>query len=529
MCRLPLFFFIIFSIVTLHAQNTTKQESKIQLKKLDRAFSLVDKYYIENIDMAPLVEDAIKNMLLELDPHSTYISGDDMKKYRQYIEGKFTGIGVECIVDRDSIIVVDIYKNSSAERAGILPNDRIVRIDSVSLVGLKISDASKYFQGEQGSEIELEIARAGSQSTQLLTLTRTHIPISNINSSYITGDSVWYVKVNSFGGDAMYEFRTIYHSLQPVKAIIVDLRGNTGGLIWQAVEMAEFFLKKNNLITSTVGRSVSPKSYRSGGGMKFTKDKVVFLIDKHSASASELVSGAIQDWDRGIIIGQRSYGKGLVQRRMPLGDGSSIGVTIAKYITPAGRAIQRPYTKGKRDEYYAEDRSNKNLLPTDSPVDDKPKFKTLVAKRVVLGGGGITPDIVIPIDTTYKTTYYTDLCDKAIIKRYANAIINKYRDSLITTYPTIDDYCCNFEVDDNHIKLLSEFAAQNGIKYSSEQLSISKDRVKIDIKALIAKKLFSESAMYRVINESNNLEYQEAIKTIEDWDKIAIPILKGEK
>lgn len=514
---------LIFSTQIADAQRSSKKATDKQLKKLERAFSYIDKYYIEDVDMAPLVEDAIKNMLWKLDPHSTYLSAEDMKVQTARLRGEFTGVGIQNILIRDTIIVVDTFKDSPAEKAGILSGDRIIRVNATNLVKLKMSDAHKYLSGKKGSKIEIGVVRRGEPTPLSFTLTRDDIQTNNIDSFYTIGDSVLYIKVNSFGYTMMDEFRVIYHALKPLKGIIIDLRNNKGGLLPQAIEMAEFFLEKDRLIVSTEGRSVPSQSFHSSKGEKFLDGNVVILINEVSASASELVAGAIQDWDRGIIVGQRSFGKGLVQRRISLEDGSSIGITIAKYLTPSGRAIQRPYTKGEKEEYYTKKNDSLNI------VDEKLKYKTLVNKRVVYGAGGITPDIIIPIDTTYRTKYYSEMVEKAIIHRYAYALINKHRDSLATAYPTFDEYSRDFDITEKYLKSLAEFADSNGVEHSSEQMKISKSRIKIDLKALIASKLFSESEMYRIINKNGNTEHQKAIEIMEDWDEIAVPILTGKK
>ena len=347
--RIVLLFFTALFALPLAAQETGAAQ---QLRKLMQVYRYLDGLYVDEVEMGPLVESAIEGMLEELDPHSAYIGAEDMKGVQESFDGEFSGIGIEFNVLRDTVIVVNTIVGGPAERVGVMPNDRIVRIDTLDAVGFKQTDVPKHLRGKTGTRVEIDVVRHGEPAPLHFVIVRDKIPLNTVDAAYMAADGVGYIKVNRFGRTTMSEFREAFDKLGRPQSLILDLRGNGGGLLEQAVEMAGFFLPRGALVVSTEGRAVPPMSLRNPHDGEAPDGPLAVLIDENSASASEIVAGAVQDWDRGVVVGRPSFGKGLVQRQIGLGDGSAVRITVARYHTPSGRVIQRPYEKGKRREYY---------------------------------------------------------------------------------------------------------------------------------------------------------------------------------
>ena len=349
LCVSSYFFFTALFALPLAAQETGAAQ---QLRKLMQVYRYLDGLYVDEVEMGPLVESAIEGMLEELDPHSAYIGAEDMKGVQESFDGEFSGIGIEFNVLRDTVIVVNTIVGGPAERVGVMPNDRIVRIDTLDAVGFKQTDVPKHLRGKTGTRVEIDVVRHGEPAPLHFVIVRDKIPLNTVDAAYMAADGVGYIKVNRFGRTTMSEFREAFDKLGRPESLILDLRGNGGGLLEQAVEMAGFFLPRGALVVSTEGRAVPPMSLRNPHDGEAPDGPLAVLIDENSASASEIVAGAVQDWDRGVVVGRPSFGKGLVQRQIGLGDGSAVRITVARYHTPSGRVIQRPYEKGKRREYY---------------------------------------------------------------------------------------------------------------------------------------------------------------------------------
>lgn len=324
-----------------------------QLQKLVQAYRYVDAAYVDSLDTAPLVEEAIRGMLTRLDPHSAYLSEEEMKGVDESFDGSFGGIGIEFNVLNDTVVIVNTIAGGPSAQVGLLPGDRIVWIDGQRAVGLSRAEVPKRLRGPSGTQVRLEVSRHAVKEPLAFTVTRGDIPLHTVDAAYKVDAETGYIKVNRFGRTTMQEFVEAFKGMKGVRSLILDLRGNGGGLLDQAVAMANFFLPRGSRIVSTEGRAVPPRAYTAPVDGAFLRGPVVVLIDENSASASEIVAGALQDWDRAVVVGRPSFGKGLVQRQFRLGDGSAIRVTVARYHTPSGRVIQRPYEKGHREEYYA--------------------------------------------------------------------------------------------------------------------------------------------------------------------------------
>ncbi|MFI3317211.1 MAG: S41 family peptidase [Rikenellaceae bacterium] len=519
---------ILFVATTLLAKSPQSNEDAVtQLRKFNQFYSYLNGGYVEEIDMEPLIEKAIIEMLSELDPHSAYINAEDMKSVNESFEGEFSGIGVEFNVLKDTVIVVNTIVGAPAESVGVMPNDRIIAVDGENIIGITQNKVPTYLRGKRGTKVAIDVIRHGQNEPLNFIIERDNIPINTIDASYMLNDTTGYIKVNRFGHTTFSEFYESYKDLSPMKALVLDLRGNGGGLLNQAIDLANFFLPRGALIVSTEGRAqdnISVSAYRHG---EFSKGNVIVLIDEDSASASEIVAGAIQDWDRGIIVGRPSFGKGLVQRQFELLDGSTARITVARYHTPSGRVIQRPYTDGDAESYYMRHMAryqNADTLNVDTL--ERPIYKTLRLGREVYGGGGITPDIIIESDTTAISPYYISLIRQSVVNEFVIDYLDKYRDALIAAYPTFDEYNSSFSISDAMLAELMALGSNRGIETKDYTIDDFRQVAQINIKALMAQKLFSTTEFYRVVNESDKTLFRELDDLLNNWEARNAEIFK---
>ena len=488
-----------------NADTKPQADPSRHLQKLVQFYRYLVGFYIDEVDSEQLVEDAIVKMLSDLDPHSNYIDADEMKGVREDFDGSFSGSGVEFRVMDDTIRVVNTIAGGPSAEVGVMPNDRIITIDGQSVIGVEQSKVPSLLRGKEGTKVDIEIARHGEPRPLGFTIVRRQIPITTVDAAYMITPKTAYIKVNRFARKTMEEFREAMESMPQARQLILDLRGNGGGLIEPAIEMASYFLPKGSAVVSTEGRVIPTETYSARTDGKFLKGKVAVLIDETSASASEIVSGALQDWDRATIIGRPSFGKGLVQRQIPMVDGSAVRLTVARYHTPTGRVIQRPFEKGKREEYYANlmKRLTGDYAVDSVALDTLPKYKTLVKGRTVYGGGGIMPDITTPIDTSDYTDYWAELSRRGVLAEYVVNYLDTHRAELQAQYATDDAFVAQFEVSDAMIEALAQFAEAKGIARRDEQMAISRESIAEVVKALIAQRLWNTTAYFKVINRSN--------------------------
>ena len=510
------------------SEQELRQENLQQFQKLTQVYRYLTGLYVDDVEMKPVVEGAIRGMLEELDPHSAYLDAEEMRGVRESFEGEFSGIGVEFNVLRDTIIVVNTIAGGPAEQVGVRANDRIVRIDSLDAVGMSRSEVPKHLRGKTGTKVEIDVVRNGTPGRLHFVIVRDKIPLNTVDAAYRVGD-IGYIKVNRFGQTTMDEFREGYRKMGRPQKMILDLRGNGGGLLEQAVEMAEFFLPRGTLIVSTEGRAVPDVAFRALSKGENLTGPLVVLIDESSASASEIVSGAIQDWDRGVIIGRTSFGKGLVQRQIGLSDGSAVRITVARYHTPSGRVIQRPYEKGNRREYYLDHLRRYDDAVRDSLEARAPEFRTLRSGRVVHGSGGIRPDILVEADTTGYSDYYAELIRRGVVAEFVNDWLDRSRDALSHAYPTFETFDSEFEIGDELLGTLVELGAKRGVDLNEAGLATSRKWIETQLKALAAQRLFGTEAYFRVVNPLLSPAYRRAVDLLEEWDSQGKPLLEPKK
>ena len=513
--RIVLLFFTALFALPLAAQETGAAQ---QLRKLMQVYRYLDGLYVDEVEMGPLVESAIEGMLEELDPHSAYIGAEEMKGVQESFDGEFSGIGVEFNVLRDTVIVVNTIAGGPAERVGVRANDRIVRIDTLDAVGMSRTDVPKHLRGKTGTKVGIDVVRHGTPGRLHFVIVRDKIPLNTVDASYLAGEGIGYIKVNRFGRTTMDEFTEAYRKLGRPEGLILDLRGNGGGLLEQAIGMAGFFLPRGAVIVSTEGRAVPASSFRAQTNGEDLKGRLVVLIDESSASASEIVAGAVQDWDRGVVVGRPSFGKGLVQRQIGLSDGSAVRITVARYHTPSGRVIQRPYEKGKRREYYLD-----HLRRYDDPVRDSldagaPEYRTLRTGRTVYGGGGIRPDILVEADTAGFSAYYANLIRRGVVNEYVISYMDRERAALEKAYPTFEAFDKGFEAGDAMLEGLTGLGGQRGVEFDEQGFAASAPLMRIQLKALVAQRLFDTAAFYRVMNPAQNEAYRRAVEILADWE-----------
>ena len=522
----------LFGATTLAAQEWSQerqQENLQQFQKLIEVYRDLLALYVDDVDMKPVVEGGILGMLEKLDPHSAYLDAEEMRGVRESFDGEFSGIGVEFNVLRDTVIVVNTIAGGPAERVGVRANDRIVRIDTLQAVGMTRADVPKHLRGRTGTKVEIDVVRHGTPELLHFVIVRDKIPLNTVDAAYRINDRTGYIKVNRFGHTTMEEFAKSYRELGRPERLLLDLRGNGGGLLEQAIEMAGFFLPRGATIVSTEGRAIPASSYQAQSNGEDLRGPLVVLIDEASASASEIVSGAIQDWDRGVIVGRPSFGKGLVQRQIGLKDGSAVRITVARYHTPSGRVIQRPYENGKRREYYLDHLRRYGDAVCDSLDADAPAFRTLRSGRPVYGGGGIRPDVLVEADTTGYSDYYAELVRRGIVAEFVNDWLDRSRDSLSRRYPAFEPFDAEFEPTQELFDALVELAARRGVDFDEAGFAASRGLMATQLKALAAQRLFGTGGYFRVVNPRLSPAYRRAVEILEEWDTQGKPILDPKK
>lgn len=509
-----------FSFLPLSAQL----KSDSPLRKLQIAEMAITNFYVDSVNEQKLSEDAIRGMLKGLDPHSTYTDAKETKAMNEPLQGDFEGIGVQFNMIEDTLVVIQPIVNGPSQKVGILSGDRIVSVNDSTIAGVKMPriDIMKMLRGKKGTKVKLGIVRRGVSNILTFVVTRDKIPVHTLNAAYMIRPGVGYICLESFGMKTHKEFMDAVKELekQGMKSLILDLQDNGGGYLQAAVQIANEFLKDNEMIVYTEGRNVRRQNYKAIGNGRLQKMRVYVLVNEFTASAAEIVTGAIQDNDRGTVVGRRTFGKGLVQRPFDFPDGSMMRLTIAHYYTPSGRCIQKPYKKGDLKDYEMdlEKRLKHGELtnPDSIHFDTSQKFYTLRNHRVVYGGGGIMPDYFVPLDTTKYTKYHRLLAAKNIIMNAYLKYVDANRTTLKGLYKSFDTFNKNYVVPQSLLDtIIAEGKKEKVEPKDKAELTATMPYIKVQLKALVARDLWDMNEYYRIWNEQSDI-VNKAVKLASD-------------
>ena len=511
---------ILYILLLAAVAQFASAEEVTPAQKLRMAEYAIEKFYVDDVNSSELVENAIKGMLEHLDPHSSYTDPEETSEMTEQLDGEFEGIGIQFQMKEDTLYVIQTIAGGPSERVGILAGDRIVMVNDTAIAGVKMKqrDIMKRLRGKKGTMVEVLVKRGNENIS--FRIKRDKIPVTSIDAAYMIAPGVGYIRLSRFGEKSYQEFMEKVKLLkkQGMERLIFDLSDNGGGYLNSATQLANEFLSAGNLIVYTEGRRSSRHATNATGFGSLKDMKIAVVVNQYSASASEIFSGAIQDWDRGVVVGRRTFGKGLVQRPFPFADGSLIRLTIARYYTPSGRCIQKPYDKG--NDAYARDiidrYNNGELTSADSiHFPDSLRYTTLRSKRVIYGGGGIMPDRFVPFDTTQYTKYYRSLVAKGVINTFSVNYVDKNRKQLKRQYKTEEDFCSRFSVSDDMVEELTQLGLREKVEINKEELKTSAPLIRRVLKSMIARDLWTMDAYFRVYNEENDI-VQEALRIISD-------------
>jgi carboxyl-terminal processing protease len=512
-------FFLLSFLTSTHAQSQFSLNDNSA--KLVYTLNAINALYVDKVDEKKLVASAIVGMLKDLDPHSVYIPKDEVEQMNEPLEGSFEGVGIQFQMLEDTLYVVQTISGCPAAKVGVLPGDRIIYIQDTLVAGVKMQNSNimKRLRGPHGTIVNVKVLRRGVPSLIDFSITRDKIPLYSVDASYMLNPETGYIKINSFGATTFKEFQEAFNKLkaQGMKDLVIDLQGNGGGYLNAAIDLANEFLQKGEEIVHTKGlHQPRTDSYATGSG-DFEHGKLIVLIDEYSASASEIFTGAMQDWDRALIVGRRSFGKGLVQRPVMLPDGSMLRLTTAHYYTPSGRCIQKPYSDGfvKYDEDILTRYKRGEFQHADSiHFADSLKCKTLRLGRTVYGGGGIMPDVFVPLDTITFTDYLRNIIAKGIVNKIIMQYIDANRVQLHKQYPAFDGFAANYTIPETVLKDIITSATAEKIPFNEKQYQLSKPLLEVQLKALIANDLWDRTAYYRIMNTDNEI-VQKAIRILQ--------------
>ena len=493
------------------------------LNKVNLVAAAVSRLYVDVIDEDTIAEKTIAAMLKQLDPHSTYLPPHEAQQTLETLSGKFDGIGIQINMLEDTLFVVQTVVGGPSEKAGILPGDRIISVDDSIVAGVKlaVNDIITMLRGKRGSKVSIGIMRRGVAEPISFTITRDKIPVNSIDATYMLDDTTGYIRLSRFAESSAEEMEKAVKSLRKegMRNLILDLQGNGGGYLNVAVKIADMFLDKDQLIVYTEGRNVRRAQEIATGNTLLPDERVVVMVDELSASASEILAGALQDWDRAVIVGRRTFGKGLVQRPITMPDKSLLRLTVARYHTPTGRCIQRPYVKGENEAYdqdLNERLAHGELLHADSiHFTDSLQYKTLRIGRTVYGGGGIMPDVFVGLDTARYTAYHRQLLRRGILNRSIYTYLDNHRREIISKYRKVSKFIDQYEIDDQLWATLDTLATETGIKPKDDaEKEASRPLIAVQLKALLARDLYNSTSTYYMIYNPTNPIYRKAMEII---------------
>lgn len=531
-----LLFLGLLAVSALTAFSQTS--SRLAMRKLNLAEYAISQLYVDSVNENSLVESAIVKMLSQLDPHSTYSNPDEVKEMNEPLQGNFDGIGVQFQMMEDTLLVIQPVSGGPSEKVGILAGDRIIAVNDSAIAGVKLSteDIMKRLRGPKGTKVDLTVLRREVRDLLHFTVKRDKIPLYSLDAAYMIEPGIGYIRVSRFAMTTGKEFLEAMQKLQAkgMVDLILDLQGNGGGYLNAAIDLANEFLGPRELIVYTEGRAEKRSNFFAKGNGHFQQGRLVLLVDEYSASASEIVAGAMQDWDRAVIVGRRSFGKGLVQRPIDLPDGSMIRLTVARYYTPSGRSIQKPYTKSVKDggnavevdfEQYRSDLiaryNNGELMHADSiHFPDSLKYTTKRLGRTVYGGGGIMPDYFVPMDTTSYTKLHRNLVAKGVINKTSSVYIDTHRKDLQRRFKEFNAFNAGYQVSNDVLDILKEEAEKAKVDLTDEEYQQSLPLIRTQLKALMARDLWDISEYYQVINTANE-SVKQALRVLNnDYDRI---------
>ena len=497
------------------------------MQKLLNAEYAIASLYVDTVNEEKLVEEAIKGMLQSLDPHSSYTDAKETKELEEPLQGEFSGVGIQFNMNQDTLYVIQTVPGGPSERVGVLAGDRIIYVNDTTIAGVKMrnSDIQKRLRGKKGTQVTIKVKRPGVKELITFRITRDNIPVHSIDASYMLDSKTGYLRISRFGAKTHEEMMDALKDLkkQGMTQLVMDLSDNGGGYLNAAIDMCNEFLERGQLMVYTEGEN-NPRNEANANGWGDYKDlHMVVMVNQYSASAAEIFAGAMQDWDRAVIVGRRTFGKGLVQRPFKFEDGSMMRLTVARYYTPSGRCIQKPYSRGDKKAYENEllDRANEGeYYCLDSiQFNDSLRYTTRLNGRTIYGGGGVMPDVYVPIDTTEYSTYYRDMSAKGIINQYVIQYVDKNRKNISKQYKTLKDFDNGFTVTDEMMRDFIAMGEKDSVKYDEEKYRTSERMIKDIIKGLIARDVYSDQSAYNVIINHRNRDLQAAVEVLNDRDR----------
>ncbi len=514
----------VVALAVLAAIGATAQRISKEAEKLLNAQYAIDAFYVDAPDNSALVEHAIKAMLEKLDPHSAYTDARETRELEEPLEGEFSGIGVQFNMKQDTLYVIQTIAGGPSEKVGIVAGDRIITVNDTTIAGVKMrnTDIMKRLRGKKGTRVTVQVKRRGTPDLITFRITRDKIPLYSVDAAYMIEPTTGYISISSFGAKTYDEMMEALARLkeQGMQQVIIDLTNNGGGYLNAAIEMCNEFLDEGQMIVYTEGRAQPRNEAHALGNGAYRDLPVVVIANQYSASAAEIFAGALQDWDRAVVVGRRTFGKGLVQRPFRFEDGSMMRLTVARYYMPGGRCIQKAYEPGDKKQYEHDmldrERSGELFSADSIHLVDSLRTYTLRNRRPVYGGGGIMPDVFVPLDTTHWNTYYRDLVAKGIPNQWAVTYVDRNRKSLQQRYATLDEYDRGFTLSDDDLKEFVAMGERDSVKFDQDKFNVSRPMLSRMLKGLIARDVYTDRGAYSVIINHYNPDVRRALDIIND-------------